>query len=521
MHAVTTALRSCLRQQTTSLVQAAWSSRSRTAVQMTTTTAMHAASASGVLLTSSCVFSSSSGDSAASLTTTRRYGSGVSRKTRSNSGKSSGKGQRASAHTGKRAAAAATGFLVSATASGVSITTAAAAAGAATKNRAAFDDEEQQQPQRHGEWGECDDVSDEEAELVSPLTRRARRGSKRRSGSGAVGAMNSREAEEQEKEEAIMMETPAEDPTAPAQDDDDDETDVDGGTGIHESDETRVDGVEEEASDSATDDADELDKAEMAEEGLPAAEEEGDKTASSHDSTGGTSPFAIAEQDAEVANKFLAVAFPELAAEYSAAGPQANAVPVDEVKVDSAEVAAWRCPRCTRTWRCGIFVRCILKNECPHCAAEHRVTMATVRPDLLQLWDHNRNDPFLKPAEVEASSKAVVYWICPTCRESYTARVRDRVTDKAQCPSCALLRSTSADALGAEASVVQQEWHPLKNGDLRLDQLSPTDRKTKVWWLCAACGHEWETSLASRLSRRRHKGGVCPACHGKGVAEVF
>ncbi|CBZ23810.1 conserved hypothetical protein [Leishmania mexicana MHOM/GT/2001/U1103] len=225
--------------------------------------------------------------------------------------------------------------------------------------------------------------------------------------------------------------------------------------------------------------------------------------------------------DEEMANRYLALAFPELAAEYAAAGDGANAIPVNEVMTDSAVVAAWRCVKCDHVWRSGVFVRCILKNGCPQCAANRTSTLAKARPDLLQLWDYNRNNPFLKPAEISADSKESVFWNCPMCRESYAARVKDRALDKVRCPSCALLRSQSAGVLASEESVVLQEWHPLKNGDLHIEQLSPTDTKTKVWWLCAGCGHEWEASLTARLARwGRSRRGLCPVCHGKGVTEL-
>ncbi|CAG9577959.1 conserved hypothetical protein [Leishmania major strain Friedlin] len=225
--------------------------------------------------------------------------------------------------------------------------------------------------------------------------------------------------------------------------------------------------------------------------------------------------------DEEMANRYLALAFPELAAEYAAAGDGANAIPVNDVMTDSAVVAAWRCVKCDHVWRSGVFVRCILKNGCPQCTANRTSTLAKARPDLLQLWDYNRNNPFLKPEEIAADSKESVFWNCPMCRESYAARVKDRALDKVRCPSCALLRSQSAGVLAAEESVVLQEWHPLKNGDLHIEQLSPTDTKTKVWWLCAGCGHEWEASLAARLARwRRSRRSLCPVCHGKGVTDL-
>lgn len=382
-------------------------------------------------------------------------------------------------------------------------------------------------------------------EVPSPYVKRTRRSSRTRD-----------IAEEEEDSEADVVgalvegamedvETPAEDPTAPGWEEEADDANaavsLRGRRHANEEDEVRLDGlvVADDATGTAPADFDDDDwsgppssfpmeatsaKGRGGTRGEDEEDEEGTMAPSSSSHRAGRAALSLdaPQSDEEAASKCLSLAFPDLAAEYTAAGPAVNSVPAEEAKTDSAEVATWRCPACAKTWKCGVFVRCILKNECPHCTAAHRTSMATVRPDLLQLWDHNRNNPFLKPEEIEANSREMAYWTCPTCRDSYTARVRDRVQDKARCPSCALLRSTSADALGSEASALQQEWHPLKNGDLRLDQLAPMDRKTKVWWLCGSCGHEWEASLATRLSHsRRSKGKSCPACHGRGTAEVL
>ncbi|KAK7200269.1 hypothetical protein NESM_000079000 [Novymonas esmeraldas] len=258
------------------------------------------------------------------------------------------------------------------------------------------------------------------------------------------------------------------------------------------------------------------------EEGSPSAYNNGDKDGDGDDDGHGDGETRARRADGAVdedkASSLLSVAFPELAAEYDAE----NTTPLSEVRTDSAVVAAWRCPQCSEVWRCGVFIRCVLGNSCPSCRVRNTVTLVQSRPDLLQLWDHSRNDPFLRPAELPANSSESVYWSCPGCSESYLARVKDRVMDRVRCPACALVRSKAVDALSSEENDVLQEWHPLKNGDLRMDQLSPTDSRTKVWWLCAGCGHEWRASLAARLSRPgRGRFRLCPVCQGKGAAELL
>lgn len=55
-----------------------------------------------------------------------------------------------------------------------------------------------------------------------------------------------------------------------------------------------------------------------------------------------------------------------------------------------------------------------------------------------------------------------------------------------------------------------QEFHPTKNGNLKLSDLSYGSHK-KVWWKCDnAYDHEWEAIIYNRF-----KGTKCPCCVGQ------
>jgi hypothetical protein len=51
------------------------------------------------------------------------------------------------------------------------------------------------------------------------------------------------------------------------------------------------------------------------------------------------------------------------------------------------------------------------------------------------------------------------------------------------------------------------EWHPTKNGYLRLEDAN-SGLHQNVWWICKE-GHEWQATVKSRM-----KGSGCPRCHG-------
>ncbi len=53
---------------------------------------------------------------------------------------------------------------------------------------------------------------------------------------------------------------------------------------------------------------------------------------------------------------------------------------------------------------------------------------------------------------------------------------------------------------------VAKEWHPTKNGKLTPDLFIPGSAEV-VWWLCAKCGNEWQTSIVNRT-----KGHGCDVC---------
>ena len=58
------------------------------------------------------------------------------------------------------------------------------------------------------------------------------------------------------------------------------------------------------------------------------------------------------------------------------------------------------------------------------------------------------------------------------------------------------------------------QWHPVKNGDLRPEDVTPGSDK-KAWWVCAK-GHEWQTFVYHRT-----EGQGCPFCHKENPHKKF
>ena len=76
------------------------------------------------------------------------------------------------------------------------------------------------------------------------------------------------------------------------------------------------------------------------------------------------------------------------------------------------------------------------------------------------------------------------------------------------CPLCAgqkvLKYFNDLNTLNPELA---KQWHPIKNGNLKPENVTVSSNK-KVWWL-GICKHEWEAIVNDRTGK--HKSG-CPEC---------
>ena len=122
---------------------------------------------------------------------------------------------------------------------------------------------------------------------------------------------------------------------------------------------------------------------------------------------------------------------------------------------------------------------------------------------LMTEWDLEKNAD-LDPTQLTTGSHQKVWWKCIYGHE-WQAKVQTRVRGHG-CPYCASRKLLPGyNDLLTTNSVLAQEWHPSKNGELTPSEISGGS-DTKVWWL-GKCGHEWEASPKSR-----NAGNGCPIC---------
>ena len=123
-------------------------------------------------------------------------------------------------------------------------------------------------------------------------------------------------------------------------------------------------------------------------------------------------------------------------------------------------------------------------------------------PDLMRMWDGECNT--LNPSEVRRSSKALAWWRCPNCGQSWQSTVAARCNskNKERCPQCSfVLRDALKRELTGSLSDYPDlvaEWIADKNLPLVPEKVAPGSAR-KVWWRCPK-GHEYRSKVGHRVA---------------------
>ena len=143
-------------------------------------------------------------------------------------------------------------------------------------------------------------------------------------------------------------------------------------------------------------------------------------------------------------------------------------------------------------------------------------SLSTLFPEIAREWDPTKNGE-RSPDCANPGSKESAHWICAECGHGWSTSPKHRTSDGTGCPACAArARGTnrSTPLPGQSLADLRPEllriWHPERNGDRTLHDLKPKTSK-KFWWLCPACGREWQTAPSNA---------GCRACAAKQRAET-
>lgn len=136
---------------------------------------------------------------------------------------------------------------------------------------------------------------------------------------------------------------------------------------------------------------------------------------------------------------------------------------------------------------------------------------------LIREWHPIKNEG-LDPYMLSVKSGNRPWWLCKECAHEWQAPIYHR-SNGTSCPKCkpksAWIKRTksildSSGSLAAYHPRLVAEWHPIKNGAVTPDQVTPSSGK-KYWWKCPkGDDHEWEAIVSNRV-----KGRGCPVCSGR------
>ena len=101
-----------------------------------------------------------------------------------------------------------------------------------------------------------------------------------------------------------------------------------------------------------------------------------------------------------------------------------------------------------------------------------------------------------------------------TARVAYESSRPTR--DLSSCPFCSNHRVCATNSLLANHPYLAAEWHPVSNGVLAPDHVTPGSAR-RVWWQCRNCNHAWRASVANRVLRASG----CPGCAGRASQAAY
>jgi hypothetical protein len=134
--------------------------------------------------------------------------------------------------------------------------------------------------------------------------------------------------------------------------------------------------------------------------------------------------------------------------------------------------------------------------------ASQDYNLYVLKPELIMEW-HPTMNTHLRPRDVTPGSGKKVWWLCSDGHE-WQAAVYSRSRGSG-CPHCHNGNQMNGGHLMASDTNLAMQWHPTKNGNLRIWDVDPGSEE-KVWWICQD-SYEWQATIKSRL-----KGAGCPRC---------
>lgn len=178
----------------------------------------------------------------------------------------------------------------------------------------------------------------------------------------------------------------------------------------------------------------------------------------------------------------------------------------------------WQCPVAEdHRWSAPPKRRAGQGSGCPACSGRQASTtnsLAALFPDIASELDVEAPvTAGLTADQIVAGSHKRVGWRCSACEHRWEAQVGPRTgRQRAGCPACAGHVVTTNGNLATTRPEIAAQWHPVRNGDLRPQDVRPGSSRS-VWWRCPVhADHEWRAVVNARTHPANPTG--CPACSG-------
>jgi hypothetical protein len=128
--------------------------------------------------------------------------------------------------------------------------------------------------------------------------------------------------------------------------------------------------------------------------------------------------------------------------------------------------------------------------------------LRTTHPSVLKIWNFDKNLK-LTPDNVTFGTNKKVWWVCDKHKNhEWENTVNNVVTKNQRCPYCCGKKISMNNCLEKNYPHIAKEWHPNKNHNIKLSEVSFGSQK-RVWWLCEK-GHEWESTINKNKDRAKN-----------------
>ena len=196
----------------------------------------------------------------------------------------------------------------------------------------------------------------------------------------------------------------------------------------------------------------------------------------------------------------------------------------------SAKMCFWKCSLCGYRWKTPAYSRGSNGCGCPQCArinrgeskrrsSAKRNSFLSNFPEIAREWHPTKNGKY-KIEDVSSFSNIKVWWLCSECGNEWSTTVNHRTKEGNGCPTCSKNKGAISKSkfhakinnFAKKYPDLAKEWHPTKNGNLIVNDVSASSNK-KVWWKCSFCGNEWQSTVNHRTDERG-----CPKCSKSGTS---